>query len=75
MFQTENTRLLSVVLLNLLFLLCGRMLPRWWGVVRAATGTLTYHWALCPRCAETPPLVLLTRLGLAHLSPLRTRCH
>ena len=58
-FTTKNTRLLSVLLLNLLFLLllllCGRMLPRWWGVFRVATGKPTYHWALCPRCAETPP--------------------
>ena len=26
-------------------------------VLREVTGKLTYYWALCPRCAETPPLL------------------
>ena len=39
--------------LNLLLLPRGRSLPGGWVVFRVATGKLTYHWALCPRCADT----------------------
>ena len=55
MFHIENTRTLSVFYPNLLFLPCRHMLLRWWVVSRVVTGQLLYHWALCTRCAETPP--------------------
>ena len=42
--------------LHPLFLPRGRLLPRRWVVFGVVTGTLTHLWALCPRCAEAPPL-------------------
>ena len=50
-----NARVLSVVYLNLLFLSCGRMPPRWMAFTVVA-GKLTWDFALCARCAETPPV-------------------
>ena len=40
---------------NPLLLPRGRRLPRGWAVFRGVTEPLTYCWAPCLRCAETPP--------------------
>ena len=47
MFHAEHARIMSVVVPNLLSLPRRHMLPRWWGVFRVVTGTLTDYWALC----------------------------
>ena len=47
MFHTDNAAMVSVFCLNLLFLPCGRTLPRWWVVFKVVTGKLTYYGVLC----------------------------
>ena len=60
--------------LNVLFLPCGHMAPRWWMVFRVETGKLTHYWALCPRCAETPLNPLDQRAGHTKDMALHTSC-
>ena len=54
--------------LNLLFVPCGQMLPRWWVVFRVLMGKRYYDWVLCPCCAGMPPRCVDALCASEHLT-------